>query len=287
MITLKNLHRLLFVQQLVIITFYLAKKLKIKSSSNAQQIQDLFLHLIKVKGKCVSETNDYFVVTLSNTKQLFKIRKAPSSDLKVFGQVFNGFEYQKLMQAYEAFFKEQPFNLIDAGANVGYTTALFHAQYPNIKSITIEPSSENFKMLQYNTATYTNQTIAVQGGLWSSNAYLKIVNDFRDQSDWAIRVEATDEITDLQAFTVQSILDKNALSEVAILKMDIEGGESEVFAANADVSFLKSIRAIAIEIHDEFECRSRIENYLTEYGFTWQQVGELTLGFNTNFLTSN
>lgn len=287
MITLKNLHRLLFVQQVVLLTFHLAKRLKMKSSSKAQEIQDLFLHLIKVNGKCVSETKDSFLVRLANTNQDLKIRKAPSSDLKVFGQVFTGFEYQKLMQLYEAFFKEQPFNLIDAGANVGYTTALFHAQYPNIETVTIEPSSENFKMLQHNTASHKNQTTAIQGGLWSSNSYLKIVKDFRDQSDWAIRVEETDEITDLQAFTMQTIMDKNALSEVAILKMDIEGAESEVFAVNADVTFLENIKCIAIEIHDEFECRSRIEEYLKSYGFTWQQVGELTIGFNTNFLTKS
>jgi len=66
--------------------------------------------------------------------------------------------------------------------------------------------------------------------------------------------------------------------------MDIEGSEKEVFTnPNSDVSFLAITKCIAIEIHDEFDCREAIYEILTKYGFLLFNSGELTIGVNTNW----
>ena len=72
---------------------------------------------------------------------------------------------------------------------------------------------------------------------------------------------------------------------IDILKIDIEGSEKEVFTgANADVSFLSKTKCIAVEIHDEFDCRDAIYSILTKYNFKYFDSGELTIGINQSFL---
>lgn len=78
-------------------------------------------------------------------------------------------------------------------------------------------------------------------------------------------------------------MEQNNFDCIDILKMDIEGAEKELFAAS-DLSFLKHTKCIAIEIHDEFNCRNSIYQRLADYGFTRFNAGELTIGVNRNFL---
>jgi hypothetical protein len=46
------------------------------------------------------------------------------------------------------------------------------------------------------------------------------------------------------------------------------------------LDWLKKVKVLAIEIHDEFDCRIDIENSLLKYGFILCQSGELTIGLN-------
>ena len=58
-----------------------------------------------------------------------------------------------------------------------------------------------------------------------------------------------------------------------------------VFANTAsDISFLAITKCIAIEIHDEFNCREAICKILKNYGFSLFNSGELTIGVNQNWI---
>jgi hypothetical protein len=49
---------------------------------------------------------------------------------------------------------------------------------------------------------------------------------------------------------------------------------------NSDVSYLSKTKCVAIEIHDEFNCRQEIYNLLEKYNFEYFNSGELTIGIN-------
>ena len=175
-------------------------------------------------------------------------------------------------------------NIIDAGSNIGLTSVYLSKHFPDSKFITVEPDSSNFDSIVYNLETNgILDAVKVKGGLWSRNTNLELVNDFRDQKEWAIRVEETQEVGDLKAFSIQHLMKENQLETIDILKMDIEGSEKEVFTgAKADVSFLSNTKCIAIEIHDEFDCREAIYKILKDYNFDFFESGELTIGINKN-----
>jgi hypothetical protein len=67
--------------------------------------------------------------------------------------------------------------------------------------------------------------------------------------------------------------------------MDIEGSEKEVLTSpKSDVSYLAKTKCIAIEIHDEFDCREAIYEVLRRHNFDFFNSGEFTIGINQSLL---
>ena len=108
---------------------------------------------------------------------------------------------------------------------------------------------------------------------------------FRDRQSWAFRLEEAAKPEDalFEATTVSSIVRDFNFPKVDFLKIDIEGGEKELFSGG-DYNWLDLISIIAIEIHDEFNCRESIENILRDKGFEISYSGELTIGTDKKFL---
>jgi len=141
-----------------------------------------------------------------------------------------------------------------------------------------------FEVLKYNIDKNNVNATLLKAGLWSNTTYLKIVNDFRDKKEWATRVEET-ENEGLRAVTINSLIQEYKWNVIDILKIDIEGAEKETFTSSkADVSFLGKTKCIAIEIHDEFNCREDINAILKQYHFKCFNSGELTIGINQKLL---
>ena len=285
MFKLKNLYRISLKNRVILFFYYLLKTFKLQPTKNQLQVNELFHHLIFTNGILVSENSKHYKVKLLNSNVELYIRKFPSSDLKVFGQVFRGNEYKRVVELYQNFFGNNPKNIIDAGGNVGYTSVYFKSVFSKINLAIIEPSDANFQMIVDNFSQNNIDANLFKGGLWDKNTNLKIVRDFRDQSDWAIRVEESDFESDLKAFTINHVLENSNFETIDIFKIDIEGAEKQVFSKNSSLDFLTKTKCLAIEIHDEFDCRKDITTILENYGFQLTNVGELTIGINQNLIS--
>lgn len=279
---LKNLYRISLKNKIILFFYYLFKTFKLKNSSIQKQVNELYHHLIYTNGVLVSESDEKYKVKLLKTESNICIRKYPSSDLNVYGQVFRGNEYKKVAELFKQHFGENAQNIIDAGGNVGYTSIFFSSVFSNPNIAIIEPSDDNFSMIQENFALNKIEAKLFKGGLWDKNTNLKIIRDFRDQSDWSIRVEETEEDSTLKAFTVDYIMKESGFTFIDIFKIDIEGAEKQIFGKSASLDFLKYTKCLALEIHDEFDCRQDIVNLLTQNGFILVNYGELTIGINQN-----
>ncbi|HLA56211.1 MAG TPA: FkbM family methyltransferase [Flavobacterium sp.] len=282
-----NLYRLDFSNKMAVLSYLLKRIFRLKTTERERQVNDYYFHLITLKGKLAIETDTTFTANYPKLNVTAKTRKRPSSDLNVFDQIFKYLEYKPVAEAYIENFKSQNgLKIIDAGSNIGLTSVYLSRFFKDAEFVCIEPDQSNFEVLSFNLeANKVEMAHKVLGGVWSKNTNLRIVQDFRDRNDWSFRVEETAEETGLKAFSIPSIIEKYQFSTVDILKIDIEGSEKEVFlGTNADVSFLAITKCIAIEIHDEFDCRDAIYKVLEKYGFTFFNSGELTIGINRNFL---
>lgn len=284
---LTHLYRLNFSNKILILKYLLKRLLHINTSENERQINEYYYHLISFNGFLKQENDNHFVSNYPNFKATIKLRKRPSSDFNVYAQIYQYNEYKPLVETFQKHFPNaNKLNIIDAGSNIGLTSVYLNLYFPNSNYITIEPDTSNFESVSYNLqANRIKNAVKIKGGLWSKNTNLKVVNDFRDKKDWSIRVEETIEDGDLKAFSVNYLMNEYQFETIDIFKIDIEGSEKEVFMGNnTDVSFLSKTKCIAIEIHDEFDCREAIYKTLRDYNFHFFESGELTIGINQSFL---
>jgi FkbM family methyltransferase len=284
---LTQLNRLDLRNRVLILQYLLKRVLHLKTTEKERLVNEFYFHLIRLNGYLKEDNPKDFVVYYPDFKVTIKLRKIPSSDFKVFQQVFEYKEYQPVVEAFQKHFsKVKTLNFIDAGSNVGLTTLYFSRFFPNSRFINIEPDTSNFENMTYNlSANGVASVEKVNGGVWSINTYLKIVRDFRDKNDWSFRVEEVPQVTDLPAFSISHLVEKNNFDLIDILKMDIEGSEKEVLTSpKSDVSYLAKTKCIAIEIHDEFDCREAIYEVLRRHNFDFFNSGEFTIGINQSLL---
>lgn len=211
------------------------------------------------------------------------LRDQNYSDYEVFKQIFNDREYDivlKIIKLNPNFQKEKI--IIDAGANVGYTSIFFSSYLESSKIYGIEPSSENLEIYEKNKKSLKapeNVKIYHKALSEKSNSSFKIERDFRDKGDWAITTKE-DNNGEIKSITIDEIIEENNLEYITLLKIDIEGAERFIFRKENNLSFLQKTQIIAIEIHDEFQIREEIYNILRINGFLLFESGETTIGLN-------
>lgn len=225
-------------------------------------------------------TNECYEVTLKS-HLTFLVRNQHFSDYAVFEQVFRDQDYGAVltMLLYNSFFEGEPV-IIDAGANVGYTTLYFSHHLERSKIFSIEPSDQNATFFIKNISYLPHQDhiVLYQKALCErEHKTFEIARDFRDGKDWSM---TTKEVAHgaIEGITLSEIIRINQLDYISVLKIDIEGAERHIFNSHSDVSFLDITYIIAIEIHDEFAIRSELHQILIAKGFFIFDQGELTIG---------
>jgi len=223
------------------------------------------------------------VYSINEKEFTFKLKRH-SSDLAVFKQIIINQEYRDVILLLKSK-KINPSAMIDAGANIGLATIYFKAHYPDLKVLAVEPSYETFKrMMSIFSENDLHEVKEFQGAIWSENTELNLDNSFRDGQDWAIRtVNKTSNRDTVEAIDILKAIDMLEVSQIDILKVDIEGAENEVFSTSESVKgWLPKIKCLVIEIHDEFQCRDRIIRILEDFDFELIESHEYTIGMNKN-----
>ncbi|WP_295333183.1 FkbM family methyltransferase [Flavobacterium sp.] len=281
-----QLHRLDAANKKRVLQYLWKRIIQVKPTIEERIANEYYAHLIRYQGILQSESETFFVSHYPKLGVTLKTRKRPSSDLDVFSQIYKYSEYEPLVTLFKKNFPNtQAPNIIDAGSNIGLTTVYLSKYFSDAQFLAIEPDSSNFEVMLSNFDLNQVSVKTIKGGIWSQNTFLKIISDFRDKNHWSIRVEETNDASELPAFSLHYLVDTYQLNQIDILKIDIEGSEKEVFTGiAADVSYLAKTKCIAIEIHDEFDCRQAIYSILDHYNFRYIESGELTIGINQSLL---
>jgi FkbM family methyltransferase len=233
----------------------------------------------------INSNNNAYIISKIGIS--YRIRKK-STDFLVFEQVILNQEYKPFLELIKKYSQNKGLNLVDAGSNVGFAS-LYLNEHLNINRIvSIEPSKENIKNLKENFHSNSITNIHIyETGLWEKKTRLKLDTNFRDGREWSLRLIETNE-NDPDGFdciSIENIFNDEKIEIIDILKIDIEGGEKEVFKAfEKDNSILSKIKFIAIEIHDEVADRAKINTQLLNAGFEIETVGETTIGVNKNLV---
>lgn len=291
---IRQLKHVSIIYKIKLLMFQLLKITKLPYYNRLYLINSfLTTHLIRYNGFLIKENENSFtsyfrgLASIDKKEVLLTLRKPPSSDFNVFNQVFVNEEYRPLINLLEEknAINESLF-VIDAGGNIGAFSVYLNCFLPDASFLIIEPDESNCKFLNSNiTHNEINVRKIIKGGLWSSDGYLEIKRDFRDQTDWAIRVQESQKPNNLKAYSLKGIMTNLEINIIDILKIDIEGSEKELFSDKEKITeVLKKVRFLCIEIHDEFQCREIITDILINNGFVLREYGETTFGYNKNLV---
>lgn len=257
-----------------IIEIILSKKLsRSEVFENNLNANSIIRNFTKIDDLCYEVELDF------NQKVL--VRNQDYSDYNVFKQVFNDQEYDSVLKMllYNSVFDGEKI-IIDAGANVGYTSIYFSFFLENFKIFSVEPSEKNAELFAKNvnySEKKNNITLYKNALCESENKTFEIERDFRDGKDWSITTKEVEKGV-IEGITLSEIITLNKLTYISLLKIDIEGAERHIFSSSSDLSFLDITKIIAIEIHDEFGIRNNINKILLDKEFFIFDVGELTIG---------
>ncbi len=133
--------------------------------------------------------------------------------------------------------------IIDAGANVGFSSVFFARTYPEARILAIEPDKANAMLCSANTEHCSNVQV-FEGAIGAGAGYVSV--ERREGDAWGTRTFLAE--TGVPILMINTLLERNPDSELLIVKIDIEGFEKDLFSHN--IEWLEKTKVVIVEIHD-------------------------------------
>lgn len=136
--------------------------------------------------------------------------------------------------------------IIDAGANIGAASVFMAINLPRARIIAIEPEADNFALLTRNVAGL--DVHCVQAALAAHPGHTRLVDP--GMGAWAYRTAVDGSGPQVPTVSVNQLLAEHGDATLVpfLVKIDIEGGERDLFSANTD--WLASMPLVIVELHD-------------------------------------
>jgi FkbM family methyltransferase len=138
--------------------------------------------------------------------------------------------------------------IVDAGANIGAASVFFADNFPPAHVVALEPEDTNFELLVKNSAGLSIEP--VRAAVASTSGRARVVD--AGMGHWGYRTELiglNDPAGSVPCLTIDEIYASHGPPYVPFLvKIDIEGAESELFSRNTD--WIERTPVLIIELHD-------------------------------------
>lgn len=185
----------------------------------------------------ITKINTTTQVDYHTIEQIFTLEEYRLDKLKRFNEIQRFYLHYKDLNM-------EPL-IIDCGANIGAATLYFNLFYSHAKVVAIEPSTQNFRTLRENCA-HNSKNILINAGIGSECGSSQIVNADADNNAVQLTTDCSE--GNIKLIDVQSVFDENSDNPPFIVKIDIEGFESELFSKNTD--WVEKVPVIIMEPHD-------------------------------------
>ncbi len=183
-------------------------------------------------------------INFPDTSYPFYYKKVLKEMGGYFAKIIKGDIYKKIQT-------NKPINLIiDLGANFGSASICFAIRYPNATILSLEPVKETYHILSKNIKPYKN-ILGYNCAASNKTGFSKIYIDnekmgrsslIKNHLNYSFNFSEKIKTIDFKEF-----LETNNIDKVDILKVDVEGSESDIFQTIK--KRLNDINIIYIEIH--------------------------------------
>ena len=140
--------------------------------------------------------------------------------------------------------------IIDLGANIGLVSCFVAANYPRVHIIAVDPDVYTHIALEENLARLGMPYQIVKAGIWSSDRGIARLDADAMRTHFLPRAAGDDDRPDqvLPSVTMQQLRKMLPVDRIDLLKVDVEGAETEIF--HGDISWLDLVQCMAIEFHN-------------------------------------
>ena len=148
--------------------------------------------------------------------------------------------------------------VIDVGGYIG-ETALFFAQRGARRVFCVEPTPDNFRLLEQNISqsSFKDKIVIIRAAILDKDGSVEFYmnnqrpsdNHVANYHDFMKSHTRSDLKYNVQAMSFQSLLEYTGLEEVDVVKLDCEGSEYDILLGTPD-SVLKRVRKYIIEYHN-------------------------------------
>ena len=194
-----------------------------------------------------------------------RIRVRPnSSDLATFQEIF----VDEVYGALPRIIPEVDW-IVDLGANIGLSSLYLLQRYPDARVLAVEPHEVNVALLRQNLEPWvaSGHCRIVHAAAWAEDCVLcsTTPSDAMHFASFRVRVPTESDVGTIRGLSMRTLIAETAAREVQLVKIDIEGAESSLFAS--DTSWLDVVRCIAVEFHEDSRATSRFDELMAERGF--------------------
>jgi FkbM family methyltransferase len=152
--------------------------------------------------------------------------------------------------------------LLDLGANIGMTSLWLAKKYPLTHVIAVEPDPANAALARQNLAANGIAANVLEAAIGPADGSGRFA-----ASEHSISGKMSEEGVPVPVVSVGTIIQKFAVRNFALVKIDIEGGEQPLFDGAAD--WLQHVDAIIIEFHPEIVDYPRLTKFVSSQGFRY------------------
>ncbi len=151
--------------------------------------------------------------------------------------------------------------IIDLGANTGFSTRLWRMTFPGARVIAVEPDASNLKMCRRNLSVKDDKEHLQLVEACVSGTERRVALD-RSQGSWRFsmteaRKEEEEELID--ARTLPQIMAECGMEgKIDFIKCNIEGAEAEVFAHCAE--WIGLVGLLAVQVHHPYTSEQLLED---------------------------
>lgn len=243
-----------------------------------KRIIDAFILIFKVKNFHMIFLDYLGLLRLKEYKLIFRnglivYIRANTNDKSRIKEIFVKKEYIQEIDE----IKKEGIIVFDVGANIGFFSLMVAKLNPTTVIYAFEPETSNFKILMKSIEINKLDNIKVYKVALNSHTGIMKLNispntgghtlinteDFTKRN----RISDKSEIVDLLSF--EDFIEQHQITKIDFLKMDIEGGEYEIFYNMSKETFNK-INIISMEYHfvDELRNGEKLQRLFEANGFT-------------------
>lgn len=174
------------------------------------------------------------------------VRDNGGSDAYVMGEVFHH-RYYELHPRVQA-----PRTIVDLGANAGFASLFFARCVPQARIIAVEPHPDNATLMRANFALNGVAAEVLEAACAVHDGRVLLRRHPMDYGhyvapDAGAGPASADDAVSVEGISMPTLLQRFGLSEIGVLKLDVEGYEKPLLAGRPD--WLSAVRAIVMEWH--------------------------------------